>query len=139
MSKRLYELALLVTTDKGADENQVKKELTKLVTKSGELLELQRWEKRPLAYPINKQNEAFYYFASLVLDTAEVRKIDAKLRLKDFFLRHMFISKGEGENLVKNLKKKKKTEQIDEKSAKKMVKKKATRDAKKIDKQEGIK
>jgi small subunit ribosomal protein S6 len=59
----------------------------------GEVIKTDPWGKRMLAYPINKNQEAYYYVNYLNLETSAVKGIKQQLGINEQVLRHMFIAK----------------------------------------------
>ena len=87
----IYELAVLYRDDseEGAEKTAVK--LKKLLADAGaKILKEEIWGKRPLAYPIKKQTQAFYVFYDLEMDCSQPAKLEGALNITEEILRYQF-------------------------------------------------
>ena len=86
---RKYEIMLILPPD--ADDravNGVTERLTQILAeRGGEVLSVDRWGKRRLAYPIAKRTEGFYLVAEFRAEPDALREIDRVLSLADEVLR----------------------------------------------------
>jgi small subunit ribosomal protein S6 len=88
---RNYELAYI------ADPELDEQALTDLEAKvkgwieaaGGKALEVDRWGKRRLAYPIKKKTDGFYYFIHTELPAQAGATLERDLRLNEHILRYM--------------------------------------------------
>lgn len=71
-------------TEKDAVENQIKRI-------EGEIVELDEWGSKRLAYPIRKLNEGYYLIYKVKLPTARPKAIEVNLRQRDNVMRAMVV------------------------------------------------
>ncbi len=90
---RNYEIMVVINPDLSEDE--VKKTTDNVVNiikdNNGELIDIDRWGKRRLAYPINKKKEAYYYVIYFKLDSEKIIELEKKYKLMENILRHLII------------------------------------------------
>ncbi len=70
----------------------VQKRITDL---NGEVLEVKSWGRRPLAYPVRKQEEATYVQYDFRLDGKRLAELTRSLRLHEDILRHLAVRKSD--------------------------------------------
>lgn len=90
---RSYELVFILNADMEdeATEAAVNK-FTGLIEKNGgELVKVDKWGKRRLAYPINKRNEGYYVLVNFKAEPAVSHEVERVLRITDEVIRHMVI------------------------------------------------
>ena len=84
-----YETTFIL--EPGLDEARVEEEITKVTQwiqdLGGEVLEVQRWGKRRLAYEINKKRDGVYTMVLYQGPGALVREIERRLRLNESVMR----------------------------------------------------
>jgi len=88
----------LVVVTSGSEEDPSHKdqieEVKKLIeTEKGEVLDIEEWGKKELAYPIKKRTSGYYSVVSFRSDPAVPNKISEKMRLKEELLRYMIVKK----------------------------------------------
>ena len=90
---RDYELMVVLTPD--LDDEGVTattERVTSLVTaRGGEIVDLQPWGRRRLAYPIRKFRDGHYAVARLRLSPEAADPLDRSLRLAEPVLRHLLV------------------------------------------------
>lgn len=90
---RDYELMVVLTPeldDEGVTATTER--VASLVTqRGGEVIDVQAWGRRRLAYPIDKFRDGFYTVAKLKLDPAAAEPLDRSLRLAEPVIRHMLV------------------------------------------------
>jgi small subunit ribosomal protein S6 len=76
-----------------ADEaNNLNEGLLNLVVENGgEIIKTDPWGKRLLAYPIKKNQEAYYFVNYFKMDSLLVKKLKALFNINENILRHMFV------------------------------------------------
>ena len=62
----------------------------------GEILNIDRWGKKRLAYPINRQRHGIYYVISYKAEPATVQEIERQFRLKEDNWRYMTVRRDPG-------------------------------------------
>lgn len=70
--------------------------VTKQVTDlEGQVVRVDSWGKRRLAFPIKKQFEGFYHVAELELPATAVRSLERNVRLVEDIIRFLLVRKDE--------------------------------------------
>ncbi len=90
--ERLYELMFILDPDLEEQEREEVIERVKGEIK-GEVEAVDKWEKRKLAYPINKKREGYYVVMQFKTDAGSIGELDRFLKLEERILRHMIIRK----------------------------------------------
>ncbi len=62
----------------------------------GEVLNIDRWGKKRLAYPINRQRHGIYYVITYKAEPATVHEIERQIRLKEDTWRYMTVRRDPG-------------------------------------------
>ncbi|MGQ9523558.1 MAG: 30S ribosomal protein S6 [Armatimonadota bacterium] len=92
---REYELIYIIDPD--LEEEAVVATIdrfTQLATNQGaEVVNVERWEKRKLAYEIKDKREGIYVVMNLRAQPAAIAEVERVLKLSDAILRHMTIRK----------------------------------------------
>ena len=90
---RDYELMVVLTPD--LDEAAVDATTERLGTqiggRGGEVVDVQKWGRRRLAYPIAKHRDGFYTVAKLKLDPDDAEPLERSLRLNESVIRHLLV------------------------------------------------
>ncbi len=88
-----YELTLIVRSDvEEADLTAVIDRVKGLVANNGgEVVKLDLWGTRRLAYPIKRVREGQYVFMVIKLPPQSVAEVDRGIRLTEDILRHLFV------------------------------------------------
>ena len=63
----------------------------------GQVSEVEEWGKRKLAYEIQKQTEAFYFFVQFEADATAPAEIESRMRIMENVLRYPVIRKDEND------------------------------------------
>lgn len=88
-----YETTFIL--DPGLDEAQATEEVEKVVqwikSQGGEVLEVQRWGKRRLAYEIDRRRDGIYTLLLYQGPGAIVKELDRKFRLNESVLRSLTV------------------------------------------------
>ena len=88
-----YETTFIL--DPGLDENQVNEEVDKTVQwikgQGGEVLDVQRWGKRRLAYEINRRRDGIYTLLLYQGPGAIVKDLDRRFHLNESVLRSLTV------------------------------------------------
>jgi small subunit ribosomal protein S6 len=64
---------------------------TQISGRGGEIVDLQKWGRRRLAYPIDKHRDGFYAVAKLKLSPESADPLDRTLRLNESVIRHLLV------------------------------------------------
>lgn len=89
---RKYELALVISA--APNEAKIKEIINKVTDlvgqEKGKIVKSDQWKKMSLAYPINKEKEAFYVFVNFSAPTLRV-EFNQKIKLINGVLRHLLL------------------------------------------------
>ena len=92
---RNYELAYIADPD--LDEESLSELMEKVTgwvkTAGGQVLSTDNWQKRRLAYPINKQDEGYYVFLQVEMPPDAGQALERDLRINEQILRFMITAK----------------------------------------------
>lgn len=92
-----YELALILKPN--MEESDLAKEIEKVKTvitkKGGNVLEVDEWGKKKLAYEIQKYTDGYYYFISFESETDSPAGIEEEMRLNESLLRFLVVKTEE--------------------------------------------
>lgn len=91
---RNYELTFVVRADIPEDAvastiEQIQNWVT--ADEGNEVLRVDQWGRRKLAYPINDQREGHYVLLEISLATASIAELERNLKLSDAVLRYLLI------------------------------------------------
>ncbi len=94
-----YENIVVINPDctKEEEENLLKRIKTNIEKSGAQIVKLDDWAIRKLAYPIKKKDKGHYYFYLIDMDEGGVAGLDKFYRNVDLILRHLFVSVGENE------------------------------------------
>ena len=94
---REYELVVVLSPELGDEE--VPAALEKIgqfvADRGGEVVEVNRWGRRKLAYPIRRHLEGSYVVSQLRLGPQAAAELEANLRISEDVLRHLLVRAGE--------------------------------------------
>ena len=87
-----YELMLIITPDHEENEAEALIENVKgIIESSGNIINIDVWGKRRLAYPIRKRSEGYYVVYIFECDPSFVAQLNQALRVIEAILRHMIV------------------------------------------------
>ena len=90
---KLYETTIIF--DPGLEEARVNEEVDRvtqpIVQAGGEVIEVQRWGKRKLAYMIGKRRDGTYVHVKHKSPATLVAEMDRRFRLNESVLRHLTV------------------------------------------------
>lgn len=90
---RDYELVAVI--DPEIDEERLSATLDRIsqfvTTRGGEVIDVDRWGKRKLAYPIKRRSEGDYVITHFRLEPSQAAELEAGLRLSEEVLRHLLV------------------------------------------------
>lgn len=91
--KRRYEVVLIV--DPRADDPSIQQSIDKalevVTSGGGEIVKVDHWGRRRLAYEIKHLNDGYYVLADVLADPATMTELDRVLKLADDVMRHRII------------------------------------------------
>ena len=90
---RNYEMMIIVNTDLSEEDiNKTIDGATNLIKENnGEILDIDKWGKRHLAYPINKKKDAYYYIVYFQIDSEKIIELEKKYKLMENILRYLIL------------------------------------------------
>jgi small subunit ribosomal protein S6 len=90
---RRYENIVIVAPDctKEEEEELLRRVQGNIEKLGAELLKVDDWGVRKLAYPIKKKDRGHYFFLLLNMDEGTVVTLDKFYRTMDLILRHLFV------------------------------------------------
>jgi small subunit ribosomal protein S6 len=99
---RRYENILIVSPDCSKEEEEelfrrIQGTIEKL---GGQVLRVDDWTVRSLAYPIKKKSKGHYYFMLLSLEEGSIVGLDRFYKNIDLILRHLFVVVDEKEKVL---------------------------------------
>lgn len=97
-----YELALVVTAkiEDDARAEVVEKAKAYITRAAGVITNVEEWGKKRLAYEIQDQREAYYYFMHFEAETSVPAQVETDLRIMDNVLRYLIVRKDEEDDVV---------------------------------------
>jgi len=92
---RQYETAFLITPklEEEEMENLIQKMAEVIKKNKGKMVNIEKWGKRKMAYPINGLDEAFYVFFHYQGDTAIPVELERRFRQAETIIRYMTLRK----------------------------------------------
>ena len=64
-----------------------------VISSEGEVVNVDVWGMRKLAYPIQKQNDGYYAVIEFKAEPTLPQELDRRLKISDDFIRHIIINK----------------------------------------------
>ena len=94
-----YELALVVSAklDSETIAATVQRAKDYIERFGGTIGEVEEWGKRKLAYEIQKQTEAYYFFINFEAESQAPAQLESVLRIMDNVLRYLVLAKDEND------------------------------------------
>lgn len=91
--KKRYELTVLFSPELSSQElDKIAKNLESLVSKyEGKFVKQEDWGKRELAYPIKKQNEAYFKYYEVEVPGKAIKELDKELKHTEQIWRYLFV------------------------------------------------
>ncbi|HEY49253.1 MAG TPA: 30S ribosomal protein S6 [Dehalococcoidia bacterium] len=90
---RDYELIMIISPE--IDEEELLATIEKvngfITSKGGEIIEVDQWGKRKLAYPINRFREGNYVLDRFKLTQGLTAELEASLQISEKILRHLLV------------------------------------------------
>ena len=89
-----YEAVLIFKTELAdADRNALLDRFKGHIEENGEVVSVDDWGKRRLAYEINDLKDGYYYIVDFKSEPDHIKEFERRLRLSDSVLRYMVIRK----------------------------------------------
>ncbi len=88
---RNYEVAYLVDSELDEDSRTELEDKVKswIVAAGGTVVSVDNWEKRRLAYPVNKKSDGYYIFIQTEMPTSGGRAVERDMTINEQILRFM--------------------------------------------------
>lgn len=90
---REYELMCVLNPDldEGGLEAQNERLKTLITSRGGEVVDVQSWGRRRLAYPISRFRDGFYSVTRFTMSPEEADALERSLRLTESVIRHLIV------------------------------------------------
>jgi small subunit ribosomal protein S6 len=94
---RDYELVVILNPDIGDDTitDTIERVHEAIRTRGGEIVDVNHWGRRRLAYPIKRHFEGNYVVSQIKLNPNRVSDLEGSLRISEEVIRHLVIQAGE--------------------------------------------
>ena len=91
--RRDYELGFILNPEVSEEQsNSILERIQQIVTNhDGQVVRINQWGRRRLAYPIAHQRDGFYVFFDMILTPETVSELDRNLKVTEEVLRHIII------------------------------------------------
>jgi len=91
--RRDYELGFILNPEVSEEQNSSILERIQQIVNSndGQVVRVNQWGRRRLAYPIAHQRDGFYVFFDMILTPETVSELDRNLKVTEEVLRHIII------------------------------------------------
>lgn len=89
--RRDYELAFILNPEVSEEETRAVLDRVEQIvaTHDGQVVRVNQWGRRRLAYPIERHRDGFYVFIDMILTPETVTELERTLRVSEVVLRHM--------------------------------------------------
>ncbi|GAC1397164.1 MAG: hypothetical protein NVS4B12_09680 [Ktedonobacteraceae bacterium] len=90
--RRDYELGIILNPEVSEEETRaILGRLEQIVaTHGGQIVRVQQWGRRRLAYLIERNRDGYYIFIDMILTPETVSELERTLKVSEIVLRHMF-------------------------------------------------
>ena len=92
--RREYEVALVLRSDPNEEVINQAVALAQAwieANQNGQVMKIDRWGRRKLAYEINKQREGYYVFMTAEIEPASLLELERNLKLSPAVLRYLLV------------------------------------------------
>ncbi len=88
---RDYELGLIINPEVSEEETRAILDRVEQIVanQGGQVVRVNQWGRRRLAYPIERHREGFYVFVDMILTPESVSELERTLKVSETVLRHM--------------------------------------------------
>ena len=91
-----YEVMFFIDPALEDDKKEATVETVKgIIAAEGEVGNVDVWEMRKLAYPIQKKTEGYYVVIEFAAQPTLPKELDRRLRISDNVMRHLIVNKDE--------------------------------------------
>ena len=97
VTERDYELVVILSPEIGDDAvpESIQKVEQGITSRGGEIVDVNHWGRRRLAYPIKRHFEGNYVVSQIKLDPTQINDLEASLRISEEVIRHLIIRADE--------------------------------------------
>ena len=97
VTERDYELVVILNPEIGDDAvpESIQKVEQGITSRGGEIVDVNHWGRRRLAYPIKRHFEGNYVVSQIKLDPTQINDLEASLRISEEVIRHLIIRADE--------------------------------------------
>lgn len=89
---RKYEVMFIIKSQEEEATNAVITKFENLIKNNGgEVVKIDRWGKKRLAYEVKKNLEGFYYLIHFTAEPAVVAELDRVLKITEDVIKHMIV------------------------------------------------
>ena len=90
---RDYELMVVLSPELDEEGIEATNERlgTQITGRGGEIVDVQKWGRRRLAYPIAKHRDGFYTVSKLKISPEDAEPLERSLRLNESVIRHLLV------------------------------------------------
>lgn len=92
-NKACYEFVLVVSVKLGEKSDEIVEKFKGLIESKAELINVNNWGKKKLAYPINKETEGLYVVFDFKSESSFPKELDRISKITEGVLRSMIIRK----------------------------------------------
>lgn len=88
---RDYELGIVINPEVGDEQaRSIVERVTQIITNNnGQVVRVNAWGRRRLAYPIQRFRDGLYFFFDLILDPSSITEIERNIRVNEDIIRHL--------------------------------------------------
>ncbi|HET9111527.1 MAG TPA: 30S ribosomal protein S6 [Ktedonobacterales bacterium] len=88
---RDYELGIVINPEVGDEQaRSLVERVTQIITNNGgQVVRVNAWGRRRLAYPIQRFRDGLYFFFDLILDPLSITEIERNIRVNEDIIRHL--------------------------------------------------
>jgi small subunit ribosomal protein S6 len=92
-----YELVVVLSPELADDgvASGIEKVHQAISSHGGEVVDVNNWGRRRLAYPIKRDLEGTYFVTQMKLDPGQVARLESNLRISEEVIRHLIIRTDE--------------------------------------------
>ena len=97
LALRDYELVVILNPEIGDDVvgDSLERLNQSVTSRGGEVVDVNHWGRRRLAYPIKRHFEGNYVVSQIKLDPGQVPDLESSLRISEEVIRHLIVKAGE--------------------------------------------
>lgn len=97
LALRDYELVYIINPEVGDDVvgASIERVHQAISTRGGEVVDVNHWGRRRLAYPIKRHLEGNYVVSQIKLDPTQIPELESNLRISEDVIRHLIVRANE--------------------------------------------